>query len=435
MLNDAELEALLEEHNVTDIGKRIVRAIRSSEPVRVVGGGAKNVAVRFASKKMKRTIQAESHTLELSVLWEWEYDHQIYEFYDQPSQLKIRFKNKNGKSITSLYTPDFFVIGKEKIGWVECKPTGKLKEIAVGKSTRYKNKGGKWISPPCIEYAEQYGLSFDVLSEENFNDIHVRNLIFLSDYYNAFNTDDLLKAFTSIKKLFASKKWITLLDLVDTHHVSPDVIYSLIANNFLYVDFDNELIADSRFLVVCVDLSAHYAYKAFSSSLEETPSKAPSVIRLEVGEIFLWKRQKWEVVSLTEKNIFVRTNGLLQELSVRQFESLIKASKIKSISNVSANSKERTRIMHAASPRDIELAMFRKKALQEFRESGLTSSPKRTIGYYKKLERESELIYGNKYTGLLGHSHKQGNYNRKISNNVIEAMHYIIENVYKNKYF
>ena len=48
--------------------KEIVSKVRTSEPVRKVKGTARNVHGPYASKKMGRTIQFESHTLELPAL-------------------------------------------------------------------------------------------------------------------------------------------------------------------------------------------------------------------------------------------------------------------------------------------------------------------------------------------------------------------------------
>lgn len=54
-----------------------------------VQSGTKNVACRFASRKMGQVIQAESHQNELAAVIGWEHDKNTHEFYDQPPKIKL----------------------------------------------------------------------------------------------------------------------------------------------------------------------------------------------------------------------------------------------------------------------------------------------------------------------------------------------------------
>jgi hypothetical protein len=48
--------------------RQIVEKIRNSEPVRKVKGSGRNVCGPYSSKKVGRTIQFDSHTVELPAL-------------------------------------------------------------------------------------------------------------------------------------------------------------------------------------------------------------------------------------------------------------------------------------------------------------------------------------------------------------------------------
>src|SRR5262245_30317378 len=122
MLTDTQLFQLCIRQNIPLIGRKAIDTIRRSDPVRRVGGGSHNVATRFASKKMGCVIQAESHKGELPTLYLWEHDQDTHEFYDQPSRVKLAYRNVGGKAISHLSTPDYFVIQEHWMGWVECKP-------------------------------------------------------------------------------------------------------------------------------------------------------------------------------------------------------------------------------------------------------------------------------------------------------------------------
>ena len=137
MLTTEQLLQLFIRQDIPLTGRKIVETIRVSDPVRRVGGGTHNVVTRFASKKMACVIQAESHKGELPALYEWEHDADRYEFYDQPSQVKLAYRTSNGTRVNHLSTPDFFVIQELWMYWVECKPEDELRKSHESGSERY----------------------------------------------------------------------------------------------------------------------------------------------------------------------------------------------------------------------------------------------------------------------------------------------------------
>ena len=122
MLSESQLLQVFVAQNIPVNGRNFVNNIRSSEPSRRVGGGTHNVACRFASRKMGRVIQAESHKCELAAVYLWEFDPNTHEFYDQVAPIKLTYLNKAGKRSTHQSTPDYFLIQENWMGWVECKP-------------------------------------------------------------------------------------------------------------------------------------------------------------------------------------------------------------------------------------------------------------------------------------------------------------------------
>ena len=84
MLATHELSRLCERLGLSAEARAIIDSIRSSPPARRVRSAAGNVSVRYPSRKMGVTIQAESHHVELTALYEYEHDAQTLEFYDQP---------------------------------------------------------------------------------------------------------------------------------------------------------------------------------------------------------------------------------------------------------------------------------------------------------------------------------------------------------------
>lgn len=82
MLSDQEFDSWCQCLHLSEATKAVVQQIRSREPVRRVGGGGRNVCGRYPSHKMGRTIQFESHKVDLPAIEEYEDDDDVLEYYD-----------------------------------------------------------------------------------------------------------------------------------------------------------------------------------------------------------------------------------------------------------------------------------------------------------------------------------------------------------------
>ena len=80
MLTDKEFNKWCDRLELPEQTKQIVLNTRTSDPLRKVKGNARNVCGPYSSKKMGRTIQFESHTVELPALISfYEYDDDVLE--------------------------------------------------------------------------------------------------------------------------------------------------------------------------------------------------------------------------------------------------------------------------------------------------------------------------------------------------------------------
>ena len=124
-----------------------IAAIRSSPPVRTVTGRAGNVTGRYPSPKMQRTIQFESHKVELWAIYTMEHDEQVLEYYDQPRQLELRYQSPTGRPLTVQHTPDFLVLRQDSACFEEWKPEDRLVELAKTQPQRYQRDedGGECV--------------------------------------------------------------------------------------------------------------------------------------------------------------------------------------------------------------------------------------------------------------------------------------------------
>ena len=87
MFSDNEFQLWCQSLNLPKPTRAIINQIRSSDPARRVRSIAGNVSGFYPSRKMKRTIQFESHRNELAAILEMEHDADVIEFYDQPNSI------------------------------------------------------------------------------------------------------------------------------------------------------------------------------------------------------------------------------------------------------------------------------------------------------------------------------------------------------------
>lgn len=183
-MTETEFQTWCQKNQISEITQKLISNIRSSDPARRVESKKNNVSGRYPSKKNGKTIQFESHKVELPFIYELEYDERVLEYFDQPPPIKLNYKKK-AKNLGVMHTPDFFVIYEDKAIWVECKQESELIKLAEKKPERFiLDDSGKWQCPPGEVFAKSYGLHYEVYSSKYINWTFQRNYQFLKDYYD-----------------------------------------------------------------------------------------------------------------------------------------------------------------------------------------------------------------------------------------------------------
>lgn len=183
MLTQDDLLFWYRKLGLSENARALIDSIRSSEPVRRVGGGASNVVDRYPSRKMGAVIQFESHRVELAFVLEFEHDAAVLEYYDQPCRLPLQYTGRTGRRITALHTPDYFVLRTDTAGWEECKTDQELLKLVEKSPHRYKREdNGTWHSPPGEAYAASLGLYYRIRNSEEICWTLQRNIQYLADY-------------------------------------------------------------------------------------------------------------------------------------------------------------------------------------------------------------------------------------------------------------
>ena len=363
MLDEADFCDWCSRLRLTQAVREAIAAIRSGRPTRCVGGGRRNVAGRFPSRKMGVTIQFESHRVELPFIYEAEHDSAVLEYYDQPPSIPLSYCAANGRRLSVMHTPDYFVLRDGSAGWIECKTEEDLEALASRSPNRYsRDDGKKWRCIPGEKYAATVGLAYEVWSAAQVNWVLHRNLQFLEDYLrlDSATTADFLNP--AIIAAIEAEPGITLRNLLEkTCGVAePDEIYMLIASGAIHVDLNVAPIAEPE--RVRVFLTAQMA-------------AACEVVCRE---------------TCVESNIH-RNDGRPCELPDVHSEAFL--------------------ILAAASEQDLAIANQRFDIVREHLagSSSSCSTPARTLRLWTAQYRSARELYGSGYLGLLPKIGKRGN--------------------------
>jgi transposase InsO family protein len=253
MLSAEDLRDWYKRLGLSETSSSAIDHIRSAPPSRRVGGGRQNVSGRYPSRKMGVTIQFESHRVELAGIYEMEHDAGCLEYYDQPPPLKLAYKSANGRHLTVIHTPDFFVLRRAEAGWEEWKTEEDLVRLAEHNSHRYcLDAQGGWRCPPGEAQASPLGFYYRVRSSRQIDWTYQRNIQFLEDYLRAHSRTVDPHVQEIVLAWVSGHPGSTLSDLFRATEglASRDDVYMLIACDAIQVDLSSAPLVDPQ--QVCV---------------------------------------------------------------------------------------------------------------------------------------------------------------------------------------
>jgi putative transposase len=372
---------------LTEEARAKVAAARSQNPARRVGGGRRNVSGRYPSRKMGITIQFESHRVELPFVYEVEHDLQVLEYYDQPPSIPLSYHAANGRRVSVMHTPDYFVLRQDSAGWVECKTPEDLEKLAVNSPRRYFRDGdGNWRCAPGEAYASAMGLTYKVWSSAQVNWVLQRNLQFLEDYLRLASLDVAELVNPAIKTTVESEPGIFLHELLEKVRgvAEPDEIYLLLVAGCIYVDLRAAPIAEPDRVRVFANAESAKAYHLAHCGLNNSAAISGAAVGPHA-------------------------------------ETLNKHS-------------EAFRLLAAASEQDLAAAN-RRFDLVKRRIAGQElphSVPARTMRLWVAQYRLAKERYGSGYVGLLPKTSMRGNRTRRLPDESRNLLIQFVENDYEN---
>ena len=445
MLSENDFQQWTNRLKLSEQARQIVEKIRTSEPVRKVKGSGRNVRGSYSSKKVGRTIQFESHTVELPALISfYDYDDDVLEYWDQPIQLSLKCSREGKKATTISHIPDFLVIRKNSVGFEEWKPEKTLIKRAEKYPYRYiQQEDGQWVDMLATEQAEKLGLYYRLRTDSEIDWIKYRNLKYLDKYLDGFLDQKYLvdsEITASISTIVTNYPGITITGLLEKADLATiDDINALIAAKTIYVDLTAVSLVQQEKVHIYRDEATAQAYLTASLNYSQPVNNSIGTIDIKIGSSFLLDGKSLTIEHIGDSKILLRGEHGLISWTHQELQQLISKGEITNFEteegkNVSQFEDIAWEYFSSASPKDLAEANRRYSILEPYLKDSLSTqnsdTPKRTIRYWKSKYKQAEQEYGCGFLGLIPQN--KGNNTSRYSEEDLAFVDQIIEEEYEN---
>lgn len=441
MLSDTEFQAWCNHLQLSQQQKDLVHKIRISPPTRKVKGSGRNVHGSYASKKMGRTIQFESHTVELPAIFQfYEYDDSVFEYWDQPIKWTIKCAVEGKQATTISHYPDFFVIRKDSCGFEEWKTEKKLETLSEKQPYRYQNADGKWVDAVVQEYVENLGYYYRLRSDKEIDWLKYRNQKYLQPYKQGYLEQEYIldeEVETNLQTIITNYPGINIKHLLDkTENATIDDINTLIALEKVYVDLSAVALVEQERVHLFRDQATAGAYITATHNYSEPITNSLQILDLKVGSSFLLDGKSLTIDHIGDSKIILRGEQGIIRWTYTEFQQLVELGEISSLQTEKNNNldEEGWQYFIEASPKALETANQRYEAIKPFLDGDSYNSQQsniseRTLRYWKANYRKAQQEYGCGLIGLIP-QHK-GNSTPRYSDEDLEFVDKVIEEQYE----
>lgn len=404
----SELESHFERHRVPPAGRKFVLEVLQGDPARRVGGSGGNVCVRFASRKMRCLVQAESRTVELAFVEYCEHDPEVRFFLCQPGELYVYITDSRGRRRRVRHIPDYLILDDKGFFLVECKPLEKLRRDVAKPNPRFTKDVSGWRWPAAEVAASELGIGYRVFSSEQVNDIWLRNIRFLQDYVDIASPNSVLgQAVVDRLSEAGSMRVQEVLALPD---IETQVLWWAIANGEVCADLQHERVfeVDTSWVHSSTSRMLAARYQRRLSDVAQMSPAGLCSVRVEPGCSLVWDGQPWSVVNRGTEAVTLRhesRNGRIVAIPYGDFEELLRAGAIRGDESQGVDfiAQQREAQVRHASDKDLADASRRYRFLEEAEHNGTVPAgvSARSIYRYRRRVREGEEQYGSRFAGLI----------------------------------
>ena len=404
---EAELDAFLKLHQVTDKGREFLMNALTGPPERRVGSGNDNVSTRLPSLKARLVVQGESRTLEYAHAKMCEYNPAVRFFLCQPGSVFVRRPGKDGQLRGRWTVPDYLVVHERGCELVECKTLAELERKSTGEHPRFTRDGDRWRDLCAEEAAKEYGFQYRVFSSAEVNGIWIRNMDYVDDFDGTPDPDPVLGE-KLLSALFqaGSMRIREALEIVDQKSA---VLWWLIANRKAWGDLERERLWEPDTSWVHSSRSRMLAARELRGPVPDVAmSSQVSTVEVEVGSRILWNGVPYTILNRSDWDVTVRPDEEGRRsvaVPLSDFEEFLREGKIQGEASNAADTvvRRREELMRRATDKDLAEANRRYRLLQAYRETGVVprGCGERTLRRLTKWAAEGLILYGSEICNLV----------------------------------
>ncbi|MCI0601585.1 TnsA endonuclease N-terminal domain-containing protein [bacterium] len=357
---------------------------------------------------MPHSIQFESHTVELALIYEFEFDPDVIEYWDQPPSFYLDYRDESGRRYRHLYTPDFFVIREAGAGWVKAKTEKSLLKFTERFPDRYKKENGQWVSPAGARYASEFGLSFQVVSSEAINYVLLRNIQLLEPYYCRSQRQDS-PGQEKIVQILNRQGFMNLSKLLEETAVTIEDVYWLISDNAIFADLNQAFLGEINRVTVYRDPET----AAFHEKLKVKVHCSESVLPLEAirtGMTVNWDSRVCKILVAGHSIALVQfDDGNPESISMKIIEEQVRAGKIRAVQQECTSSSELNALFATISESQRIEAVRRLKIIEPVlrgESTGELPVSRRTLRNWISKYYLAEKNCGNGFYGIIPKANK-----------------------------
>lgn len=448
LMTTLELYDLFDRLGTPKNGRLLVEKARKEAPVRQVQSHLGNVITVYSSRKMGRSLSAESRTVEYPAMVRYEHDPKVLEYFAQPVKLDLWLTKEHSEQKYRVpHTPDFLLIKQDGIVLEEWREEGRLHNLSAKSPRRYVREADGWRSPEVETILAEMGIEYRLRSADEHPRQYVQNLVFLADYLDPACLPVEEQALAALLSCFTDQAAIPLLHLLERGRqdqeasrqasqsfgladeairfgFTSDDVFKAIADDLLAFDLSNDDLSNTDRVWVFRDQAALQFHRRMEDAVRQesgTPwgSRATSIC---LGTELEYEGQAYRVALLGQETVLLEGGDSKHEVDLDLLTQLHSQGKV-IIKASDADRPSPADALNTLSPKEIESALQRAEWL-ELAQIAPTQVPRstRTLRRYRKALREAGDGAVDQHLALANNYANCGNRTRQIPCEVLEAI-------------
>jgi putative transposase len=409
-------------------GRRLVRRAMLEAPVRDVTSSGRNVVSHFHSPKNGRWLATESRHVEYPAAVRFENDASVIAYFAQPFTRVFEYVDPDtGEIHTRRYTPDFLVLGEDRIEVVECKPHATLLKEAQRHPHLFRQADdGTWYSPMLEAELGKLGLSFRITTDQSFSAVWVANCEHLADYMGDAAEPCPDEVISQVRELLKEEGRMTLHELVSApHNLSADHLLKAIVDSALVANLDEEPLYDPR----CAWLYRDATFCEFIRTQRDVyqPGKPSFVIDIGPGARFQYGAESLIVELLSEKKVVLsRLTGPTMEVDRDWLMRALDNGQLEAMAGADGGPLR----YQDYSEDQLATALHRQRVLDGVALGKAPSS--RTLSRFRAEQAAARASGGNEVLALAPKVHLRGNRTVRLDKGVLAIMEDVYATVWRD---